>query len=242
MESDSMPLITARPSTNQRQIYAASLLVFLKVAVVLSLLIGGVFLLIQQNNNVGIPVIFKVLVIGDSLTEQGLYRDGFVQILMEKFNRRADIIPRGFSGYTSKQIWDSIVPITYQVYTDIAFLLIGTNDSRTSGPLAGCTVDEYKLNIKSIIAFMSKHTKTLYLVTPPPTTDTKEHNNSHTMEYRNALIDIGKQYQIKVVDTWNFINASDLIDKIHFNTNGNAKIALEYGKIIEEHHPQRFLE
>ena len=44
----------------------------------------------------------RVVVIGDSITEQGSRNGGWVTLLAEALTRKCDVINRGFSGYTTR--------------------------------------------------------------------------------------------------------------------------------------------
>ena len=46
----------------------------------------------------------RVVLIGDSLTQQGGRAGGWVALLAEALERKCDVINRGFSGYTTRTI------------------------------------------------------------------------------------------------------------------------------------------
>ena len=201
----------------------------------------SVFFLQRYSNQFETPEMFKIVLYGDSLTERGLYMNGFHAILNERNIRKADIINRGYGGYKTRDLIKNLQPITNNIQADLSFLLIGTNDAVTTPD--GAAVEEYIENIHILVDEYQKHTKDLYLVTPPPTTDAVTRDNNHTALYRDALMIIGNKTEIPVIDTWKFIAYVDLDsnDGTHFNNNGNLKIANAYQNVIDSYNLKRFL-
>ncbi|XP_018020589.1 isoamyl acetate-hydrolyzing esterase 1 homolog [Hyalella azteca] len=113
----------------------------------------------------------RLLLLGDSLTQQSFSSDGcWGAMLADSFQRRCDVIARGFSGYNSRQ-WMSIcrnLPLE-SLRGDVAVLWLGANDACTS-PLQHVPIDEYRKNLADIV----RHLKTscgvseVVLLTPPP--------------------------------------------------------------------------
>ena len=187
------------------------------------------------------PEMFKIIFYGDSITETASWKNGFIEYVNQQNVRKADIVNRGFSGYTSRELKLYLAPITYGIYADLSFLMIGTNDARISSDTRKCTVDEYVANVNFLVDKLDQHSKDLYLVTPPPTFDNIEHEIEHTILYRNALILIGSKRDIPVIDNWEFITFEDLKDGIHLNDKGNLKMAIAFQKVIDHYNLKRFL-
>ena len=183
------------------------------------------------------PKIFQAVLIGDSLTEQSVDRNGYASILNAQGRRKVEYIVRGFAGWTSKDIRDEIKPILHNINADIAFLLIGTNDAKADKS-KGCSVDEYSLNLKFLINKIQKHVTHIYLVTPHPV-NTNEFQN--IQDYSDAMKSIASQLNLNLVDTTNIIKFEDLFDGVHFNDNGHSKMAALYQQVVDKYNLPMFL-
>ena len=180
---------------------------------------------------------FRILIVGDSLSEFSIKPNGFTSILHESNNRRADITLRGFSGYSSEEIREYIDPILRKMDVDLTFLLIGTNDAKVD-PSRGHSVEEYTANVNQIIRKIHRHSKDVCLITPPPSNNNEIAGGN---DYRNAIITIAEESKLQVIDTWEFIKNEDLYDGIHFNDFGNRKMADEMQQIISNYRLSEFL-
>ncbi|KIZ01037.1 hypothetical protein MNEG_6922 [Monoraphidium neglectum] len=81
----------------------------------------------------------NILLFGDSLTELGTSpASGWSNALADRYKRRADVINRGFGGYTSKQGLEILPEILETIdlgRTLLAVVWFGTNDAATpDGP------------------------------------------------------------------------------------------------------------
>ena len=234
-----LPKVATRNNRRVRKGYSKSKIALL-IALILLLTATTMNFIEQVSKRRDQPRMFQIVVYGDSITENGSNRNGFVEILNQRNIRRADIVNRGFSGYKTNDLLDYIVPITQHLAADLSFLLIGTNDARTYSDQC-CTVEEYINNIFILIDKFQLHTKDLVLVTPPPTSDTQAHDNEHTKQYRDAIILIGNKTRLTVIDSWQFMDFGDLNDGVHFNDNGNRKMADAYQTVIDSYHLPHFL-
>lgn len=127
----------------------------------------------------------QILLFGDSLLE--LSSDprlgfSFSAAVTHAFRRRADVVNRALSGYTSR--WLSATPIQriakelHEAKQELfmAVLLLGTNDSVLPGFPHHVSVEEFGENLKAIVNTISESIKPressrkplILLVTPPP--------------------------------------------------------------------------
>ncbi len=71
--------------------------------------------------------------LGDSITEQGSFPDGWVALLQNAFIRKADVVNRGYSGYNSNMaLWalrQTIIQGAYGPPPDLVVITLGSNDS-----------------------------------------------------------------------------------------------------------------
>ncbi len=130
-------------------------------------------------NTIPAAVYPKILLLGDSLTQQGSDKGGgWANILQRTFLRRADVCNRGLSGWTSRwgmQYCDAIVRGLLQDHGREKFLFatawFGANDAC----LPSCEgkrryvveLEEYKENMKTIGRKLLAHTDVLLLLSAP---------------------------------------------------------------------------
>ena len=86
----------------------------------------------------------RIVCFGDGLVESSLATDvsGFSQKLAEEFIGRADVLVRGFSGYTSREI----APLTNEIcamHPHIVLLGFGNSDSALPGQIQHVPLEEF---------------------------------------------------------------------------------------------------
>ncbi|KAG3115939.1 hypothetical protein PI125_g5058 [Phytophthora idaei] len=197
------------------------------------------------------PVIYLT---GDSLTERGTDPDnaGWVALLQDRYNRSADIVARGLSGYNTKWFIESALPVVERELSgevrlpSLVTLWLGANDAalpdgtaaRQHVPLA-----TYKENLATIVrAFQNVAPQThVLLITPPHVDDAvrksrspigcAERTNAAAGEYARACVDVAREIGVDVLDLYSFFNAmSDseraacLDDGLHFTAKGNRLV------------------
>ncbi|KAJ1685277.1 hypothetical protein LUZ63_016667 [Rhynchospora breviuscula] len=172
----------------------------------------------------------KLVLFGDSITEYSFDEGGWGASLANHFTRRADVILRGYSGYTTrfalKIIEKTMEGIGSDEKSPVAAVMVffGANDAalpdRHNGflhvPLA-----EYQQNLKSIYAYIKKiwPSAVVIFITPPPiyeeariknawllpeedTSGLPERTNEAAGEFAKACITIAKECSSPVIDIW----------------------------------------
>ncbi|KAJ3100844.1 isoamyl acetate-hydrolyzing esterase [Phlyctochytrium planicorne] len=101
---------------------------------------------------------------------------GWSATLQNAYVRNVDVVTRGFSGYTTRDMLPLITPIlsTYQstspTHPLLLILWLGTNDAVLPGYPQNVPLEDYKANLKSLLTT----SKTIHLslkiifMTPPP--------------------------------------------------------------------------
>eukprot|EP00392_Amoebophrya_sp_AT5.2_P006763 g6775.t1 len=131
----------------------------------------------------------KILLVGDSLTQSGnSVEEGWAIQLQRIFIRRADVVNRGLSGWTSRWVRSYIGDILkYDLPAPppaaehqaeslnaskvlFATVWLGANDAwlPESSPKHATPVAEFETNMREICGEILKHTETLFLMSPPP--------------------------------------------------------------------------
>ena len=96
----------------------------------------------------------KLWLLGDSLTQRGFDPRGgcWVSMLADYLARKCDVLNRGFSGYTSKNLkvyFDRLLPDVVDSKVDLGVVLfIGANDANepSANPLQSVPLHEYTVN------------------------------------------------------------------------------------------------
>ena len=116
----------------------------------------------------------KILLLGDSLTQTSL--EGWGGGLAHRYQRRADVVVRGNSGYNTRWylryaqdtgVWNE--PGDVRLVT----IFFGANDAslETENPHHFVPIPEYQENLKELVTLTKKHYGTstnILLITPPP--------------------------------------------------------------------------
>ncbi|CAN0276179.1 unnamed protein product [Ectocarpus sp. 6 AP-2014] len=192
----------------------------------------------------------KVICFGDSLTQYGFdaERLGWLSLLAHWWERRFDVVNRGFSGYNTR--W--LMPLMDRLFVPggstpvkLVTIFLGANDCVLPGNAQYVPLQEYKENLK----LMAAHVRTVHnearlmLITPPPIHERKwmEHRQLQardmdrkqeaTKSYAMACAEVGEEIGAKVVDAYRLMgsgaeDAADeyLHDGVHFTAEGNRRL------------------
>lgn len=193
----------------------------------------------------------KILLIGDSLTQLGYSDSGkWVALLADLFQRKCDVINRGFSGYTTRSIKPFIPNIITEnlVSGNVATVVfLGANDSNLKelNEAQHVPLEEYKSNLQEIIDILGKKgilASKILLVPPPPCNEEmwrksleiktnspverSSKNNETTRRYYDACLQMANKLHCRTFanpdDYWNSLNASvNFCDGLHFSESGS---------------------
>lgn len=118
----------------------------------------------------------RILCFGDSITEFGGASGGWVARLQWDYSRRADVINRGFSGYTSRllramlpELLAPLGPLPCE-RTVAVVLMLGANDATAPGGFQHVPPDEFLCNMVAILRGLRAAfpAAVLVVLTPPP--------------------------------------------------------------------------
>ena len=118
----------------------------------------------------------RILLFGDSITQGSFSVGGWGARLQDRYQRRADVINRGFSGYNTRwalrllggpQLRDG--PGVRTVLTTVFF---GANDASllAHNPRHHVPLDEFATNLRTIVSHLREHCpdSAVLLISPPP--------------------------------------------------------------------------
>ncbi|KAE9084701.1 hypothetical protein PF010_g20730 [Phytophthora fragariae] len=211
------------------------------------------------------PVIYLT---GDSLTQRGTDPNnaGWVALMQHRYNRSADIVPRGLSGYNTKWFIDSALPVierelSGEVRSPVLITLwLGANDAALPDGTAArqhVPVATYKENLAKIVQTFQTGAPNaqILLITPPHVDDAvrksrspagrAERTNAAAGEYARACVEVAGELELNVVDLYSFFNAMSeseraacLDDGLHFTAKGNRLVDAQLHKKITEAFPE----
>ncbi|KAL9186119.1 hypothetical protein ACHAXT_005357 [Thalassiosira profunda] len=184
----------------------------------------------------------SIVLFGDSITQQGFSyggkSPGWAGLLANEYTRRADVLNRGFSGYTSRMALQLLPSVFGPDKGDAATrvgqplfvtVLLGSNDASLPSEMEHCQhvpIDEYEANIKEIVASIGGRFQgdkpPILLVTPPPVSQTMWNNfcmenfgelaprtNGVTKQYGDRVKSVAKELGCSVVDAFSRLGGNE---------------------------------
>lgn len=157
----------------------------------------------------------KIILFGDSLTQFSHQAGGLAQRLADTYQRRLDVVNRGFSGYNSTwalQLLPHIFPVAQEDHgrpLELVAIWLGANDAAGPGSSQHVPVARYSDNLHQIVEHFRVATPRarLVFITPPPVLPPFR-ERSLTIQYVEAVRAIGAQLQVPVVDSFAAIEAA----------------------------------
>lgn len=222
---------------------------------------------------IGIPITAsdmirqRFLIFGDSLTQQSFEEGGWGARLVSRYQRKADVTLRGYSGYNTRwaiQTMDQIFPTAPgSPKYDLATIWFGANDAalldRCSGrqhvPLA-----EYKQNLGALVDRLQALGAQVVVITPAPVDEaarsklnqqedlphgmeTPERTLQGAQQYADAAKEVASLRGLPSLDLWTDLQKipdwpSLLSDGLHFTPEGNAAVYDLLMELIDNQLPQ----
>jgi len=193
----------------------------------------------------------KLVLFGDSITQESFSEGGWGATAVGHFQRKCDVLNRGFSGYTtafSKLILPKVLQCDNSPKGSIAaaVILLGSNDAILEDiEPRGLSVEEYVANLTDILTqFMNDGiaANQLTLLTPPAISEVMYEKHCREMGYALPLTDervklfasrcadLGKSFGVDVVDLYTLFHQqpnweSFLSDGLHLSKEGNRFVA-----------------
>ena len=188
----------------------------------------------------------KFIALGDSNTQMGFSYSQWLSRLANMYERRLDVINRGFGGYNSEHIRYYLKDIFEEFDASSVggmTILIGTNDSTNkTNTLQHVPLDRYKENMLAIIEYLIKwgvKANKIILISPARIDDQKiqqiigEYNTFSDVlvrDYAKACVEIASKTGVLFADVNKAMldeNDSDqykkyLSDGLHFSYEGGA--------------------
>ncbi len=172
----------------------------------------------------------RIICFGDTITEMGMSLEmrGYVARLAERYVRRADVLCRGFSGYTTREALDILYAAVLSEHPDIVIFFFGVNDSVLPDQVTHVPPDEYKANLQEMASRIAWAGGWLIMINPPPVDEAKIMNRrmEHTAQYAHICHEVGLEMQVPVIDLYHLIQEEQdwedrcMIDGVHLTARG----------------------
>ncbi|XP_020099647.1 GDSL esterase/lipase At5g45920 isoform X2 [Ananas comosus] len=190
----------------------------------------------------------KLVLFGDSITEESFCDGGWGAALAHQFARSADVVLRGYSGYNTR--WALRVAARAMEGAGDApaavTVFFGANDAALpdrSSWFQHVPLDEYQRNLRSIHSFLKERwpSAVVILITPPPIDEDgrlqypytdgpsglPERTNESAGAFAKACVAVAKELGVPYIDLWTKMQQfpdwekSFLRDGLHFTPRGN---------------------
>ncbi len=183
----------------------------------------------------------KIICFGDTITEMGLVVEsrGFVARLAERYIRRADVLTRGFSGYTTRDALAILDQAVLAEHPHSVVLFFGASDSVLPDQFQHVPLEEYRANIRELATQIACSGAWVLLITPPPLDErkTRSRTMAHTEQYALACYETALEMNLPVIDLFHLVQQHEgwerkcLVDGIHLNAAG---MDLLYEAVVAE--------
>ncbi|OQR87492.1 isoamyl acetate-hydrolyzing esterase [Achlya hypogyna] len=202
---------------------------------------------------VGFPGAPLFLMLGDSITEIAAdpHRLGFQSQLAADYIRKADVINRGISGWTTK-MWLRVLADLISEWKNkqptLIVIFLGTNDASLpdgESKARHVPLEQYEANLKSIVAaFASAYPACKFLILSPPPVNNgawspTDKSNTVMATYAAVCLRTARELAIPAVDFYSTLQGQwDLLaDGLHFNAKGMVVAHAMIAAKIKEAYP-----
>ncbi|KAL5493352.1 hypothetical protein EMCRGX_G014521 [Ephydatia muelleri] len=173
-------------------------------------------------SSLGADKFAKIFLFGDSLTQQSFSPGGWGARVADHFQRRADVLNRGFTGYNTD--WaKAILPrlLASREQADVITVLLGSNDAVKEGEYQHVPLDRYAQNLRDILEALCEQTNISWPL---------NRENERTSLYAKAALSVGVEKSVDTVDLYSAMVKEPayhkyLSDGLHFNAAGGQFLA-----------------
>jgi len=207
----------------------------------------------------------RIVLFGDSITQQSFSQElnGWGVQLANLYLRKADIINRGFSGYSSRWALTMLPQILAEWTSDSPALLtifFGANDAAlpNEGRAQHVPLDEYGDNIRKMVDIVrSTFPKCAIIVLAPPPLHEQRfgetcrswgtvltRTEAHSAQYTARCVEVANSLQVPCIDLGSLMRAARddwweyLSDGLHLTSEGNTFVFSAIKQCIEKFYPQ----
>lgn len=189
----------------------------------------------------------RIVCFGDTITEMGAVIElrGYVAQLMDRYVRRADVLLRGFTGYTTNEAVKILQAAVLDEHPEFVVLSFGLNDSALPGQIQHVPLKDYRRNLLEMATQIAQSGAWLVVVTPPPVDEARVKSRAmeHTALYAEACREVAAQMRVPVVDIFSRLQEEPgwkkacLLDGLHLSANGMNRLYEEVAKTLDSMRP-----
>lgn len=189
----------------------------------------------------------KIVCFGDTLTEMGFLVElrGYAAQLADRYVRRADVLVRGFTGYTTREARKILGPGVLAEHPDVVIMFFGANDSVLPGQIQHVPVEEFKQHLQEMASEVACAGAWLVLVTPPPVDERriKSRTMENTARYARACLDVARDMNLPVVNLFDRLQEEKdwpktcLTDGVHLSSEGMTCLYEELAAALDKIRP-----
>lgn len=193
----------------------------------------------------------RILLFGDSLTQYSFAPQdgGWGAVIADYFQRRADVVNRGFSGYNTE--WAKLILpklLLSKDQADVVVIFFGANDSSLPGPnpKQHVPLSSFRSNLVEMCTYLNTigiSSSSLILITPPALCESKwaltckekgceitDRSSANTQRYAQAILDIGQERDIVTLDLFGELSKKSNLDEylsdgLHLDLQANKVLA-----------------
>lgn len=138
----------------------------------------------------------RIVLFGDSITQYSIRSQGFGLLLQQAYERKCDVVIRGFSGYNSR--WAlKLLPCILDEWNDRSgvcawTIFFGANDAADPqlNPKQHVPIAEYEQNIRSMIRLLKDRQQSKIIVIAPPAIEDSLYANGREVCWLQLLCSI----------------------------------------------------
>lgn len=189
----------------------------------------------------------KIICFGDTITEMGFVIElrGYAAQLADRYSRRADVLVRGFTGYTTREAKKVLKAAVLDEKPDLVILQFGLADSALPGQIQHVPLPDFKRNLRDLAAQIASAGAWLVIVTPPPMDEhlVKSHTLEHTGEYAKVCVKVAQEMNVPLVNLYEAIQRERnwtktcLLDGLHLSANGMTRLYEELARTLDTIRP-----
>ncbi|RDX65644.1 GDSL esterase/lipase [Mucuna pruriens] len=176
----------------------------------------------------------KIVLFGDSITEQAVRENGWGVPLANTYSRKADVLVRGYGGYNTRWamfLLQYIFPLNSTKPPLATTIFFGANDAALLGrsnERQHVPLEEFKENLTKFVLHLQEWSSTMQivLITPPPLSEEgrlayaisvygenasklPERTNEVTGQYANACVEVAKDMGVWYINLWSKMQETD---------------------------------
>jgi lysophospholipase L1-like esterase len=154
-----------------------------------------------------------ILLLGDSITEQAFGNSrapGWASILSDAYRRKADVLNRGFSGYTTRLL----MPVAARIFSALdadgvrpalTTLFLGANDANQDAgrtPSQAVPLSEFEARLTHLAVEAATRSDALILIAPGPVDDRRwtTRSNAAVATYSDAVARVATTVRARLGD------------------------------------------